>query len=270
VREAIPLTTASEFQKKGNGLTIFSPHLSAQERQEAEEVLNSVPPHVMDLFYTLGGVAIFTEYSLVEALPAYATAKDEDKYPYYNVYVGLYRGGEKRVFMTFSVANIEERRQGPVITGYRPIHDSKYRVFHHEIGHFIDDVIGEHGSPFIEFGQIKFSDRQEFVRRITEDLNALAASNRGQAELSWRSYFLPKEHNGVPLYGQKDNAGDIRGEVFAELWAEVHGHGVYRLREYFPRTYELVNALNNDLKFLAGNNKSRQCRYEGYTPGGGN
>lgn len=265
IRAPTQLSTPSYFRRNGTDLALYSPHLSPASRREAEAVFNSMPRHVMDLFYTLGGVSLFTERSLVEALPDSAREKKDNRYPYYNVYVGLYRNHEKRAFVTFKIAEIAERNGVPQVTGYKPVLDKRTRVFHHEIGHFINDVIGELGSPFFEFGAYRFSDRAEFIARLRQDLDALAVANRTQAELKWRSYFLPKNHNGVSLFGSKDDLGDIGSEVFAELWAETQGHGVFNLKSFFPRTYALVEALNEDLKYLHAN-RGPSCRYDGYNP----
>lgn len=266
VRYPTQFFTPLYFQRHDTRLALYSPHLSPQNRREAEAVLNSIPRHIMDLFYSTGGVALFTERSLVEALPGYASTQENGRYPYLDVYVGLYRGGERRVFLTFNTAEFRQNGRTLEITGYRPVFDNRYRVFHHEIGHFIDDIIGELGAPVLEFGRYRFSDRQEYVDRLTQDMNDLIAANRNRGELSWRSYFLPKEYRGVELFGQKDSIDDIRGEVFAELWAEVSGHGTHNLRSFFPRTYALVYALNEDLKRLHAHRNPAMCRYDGYSP----
>lgn len=53
----------------------------------------------------------------------------------------------------------------------------------------------------------------------------------------------------------------VRSEVFAELWAEVQGHGVYDLKRYYPRTYELVKEMDEQLRALY-QKKGHNCGFD--------
>ncbi|GEM_PF-3563824 len=264
-RHHFSLRTPSYFWPRGTELALFSPRLTPEQVKDSQAVLDSLPRHVMDLFYPLGGVALFPRDTVVEAIPSFGGIKKNGRFPYYQSVIGVYFDSNKRVHMTFNTAIVEKRDGKAIVKGYRPVTDDKFMVFHHETGHFIDDVLGELGSSFWEFGQTEFSDREEFVRALKQDLDDLAIANLSYKELIPRSYYLPKEHNGVKLYGQHDSAEVLRGEVFAGLWAEVQGHSNYDLKKILPRTFKLVNDVNADLKRPHAAYGS-ECGYKGYTP----
>ncbi|MCB9991129.1 MAG: hypothetical protein H6867_07085 [Rhodospirillales bacterium] len=272
--------TSDDFRGGSANITaIYSPHLSAEDRLKAEQFLDTIPGHVGDLFYKQGGVFVFTSQSLAEALPGYADHKDKHgNYPYQNNYVGLYRGNEKRVFVTFGLANIEKTDDGFEIKGYRPYGGNKIGVFHHELGHYIDDMLGGLGrkertsdpNDILQHLQAhrhddRFTDTAAFREALEADFEELVKKPHADYALKFRSYFLPDSYKGTKLYGQKDSWDDTGSEVFAELWSEVHGYGTYDLAYYFPRTYQIVKDVDRELRQIYEQNK-RECEQQFFSP----
>jgi len=256
IRPSSARRTAPEFRRGGSDLVIFSRELTAEHKNAAQDAVNSLPRHVMDLFYPLGGVAIFTEKTLTEALTGYRNQRVAGRFAYLTDYVGLYLPDERRVLTTFNMAEAEDKNKDGVaeIKRYTEVTHSRMRNFHHEVGHFIDYMVG---------GSERISNSAEFTRRITLDLNRLVESRPSSSEIGHLSYFLPRNHNGAALYGSKPSVQSIRKEVFAELWAEVQGHGLTNIEKVFPHSFAFVQALNQDLKRLH-DQKGRHCSYEGY------
>lgn len=248
--------TPPPFRRQSSAIALYSPYMDDEAKLIARKMIGSVPDYVMDLFYQQGGVFIFTSRSLVEALPNYADYIDEKgQRPYHNYYVGLYFGDEKRIMVTFNLARIvEDRNGGYQILDYEPL-NGKFRVFHHELGHYIDDALGELGTGE---PSKKFTDSQNFLKALEADLVEIARAGHSKALLKYLDYFLPEEYKGVKLFGRKGHWPAIRGEVFAELWAEIQGHGVYELNKYFPRTYELIRQVDRELRLLRAAN-GRDC-----------
>ena len=57
---------------------------------------------------------------------------------------------------------------------------------------------------------------------------------------------MPRSYKGFRLGIQEDQRA--RREVFAELWAEAHGHDKNKLSAAYPDTFKVVKALAEFLK----------------------
>ncbi len=243
--------TSPEFHNSSDArrMVIYSPALSAGERQTARQLVEEIPEYVTDLLYKQGAMLIFTSKSLVEALPKYRDHQDEHgDFPYHNLYIGLYIGNEKRLFLTFQIASqIEERNGKPVVHGYKPVFGSKMRTLHHEIGHFIDDILGELGA---ENTRSRFTDTDNYLVALRADFDRLAINPPSDAELRRLAYYMPEKHNGTAMQGQKKDWRAARREVFAELWVEAQGDRPVGLGKHFPNSFKLVQALERQLRYL--------------------
>ncbi len=258
IKEPSQRSTPKYFKKKLSDIALYSPLLKPEEKEAAERLMESIPDYARDLFYTQGGVFIFTAQALAEALPDYSDYRKKDgSLPYQNTYVGLYIYSEKRAYLTFYTGVLDKNGQ---VIGYEVMDGNKPRIFHHEIGHFLDDVLGEVGAPFFEFGAKRFTDRDSFKDSLKADMDALVDDNKSFTvkDFERRSYFLPETHKEKPLYGKRKGYLDTRKEVFAELWAETQGRGVYNLYKYFPRTYKLMQDMDKELQQLYSKN-TKSC-----------
>src|SRR5690606_37610638 len=129
----------------------------------------------------------------------------------------------------FNLAKIKESANGYEVQGYVPLRD-KLRGFHHELGHYIDDALGELGSA--DTGS-RFTDTDNSLAALQADFEALKEKGLSEAELERFEYFLPEHYRGTALHGKKDHWQDTRKEIFAELWTEIQGHDVYGLARHF-------------------------------------
>lgn len=251
-------STPVYFKKKSTDMVLSSPYLSWLEKRKARGIVDDLPGYVSDIAYKKGAVFVFTKRSLTEALPGYKDVRaDNGNRPFYNTFIGYYEEDEKRLFVTFQTAIIAESSQDYQITGYQDVTDNRSHVTHHEIGHFLDDILTEvYGGE----NQIQYTDQNIYLKVLEEDFNELAASvsSYTEDELRHISYYLPRFHKGANLHGERSDFQATRKEVFAELWAELKGHGRFDLSDYFPRTYALVQQVDTELQQVYKQNR-REC-----------
>lgn len=279
ILEPANLDTPYYFQTHGSGIALLSPALDEKERAEAEELIGSIPPHIFDLIYSKGGVFVFTRDSLLEAVPQYGEntdSKDLAGNPFADRYIGLYRSSERRMFVTYYIYKEDEESGVPFLT---PVVDNKKSTTHHEIGHFMDHMLGEISlSSWLDptrrlsvyadsynMSYPRYSDSEEFKTAYYADLDKLAA-RAPDLDLKRYNHYLPQSHQGVDLQGEHKTMDRARSEAFAELWSEAQGaYDSTPLRSFFPETFRLIERLDKALQ-SAHEYYGRQCDYRHTKP----
>lgn len=235
------------FRNDEDALVVYSPHLTAQQRERAEQLFASVPDYVLPIAYRGGAVYVFARRSIVEAVPGLAV---EDSW--FQDF-GLYMAVERRLYMPFEKG--EGIRKGAdgnyVAQRFVPSRREPFRIINHETGHLIDSLLGEYslGSAG-EDGEARLSNRPDFLAAMRADLARLAAGKGtvSMAEIRKLGYYMPDEFEGVSLGGIQPTAQRARREVFAELWAEAHGYDSNKLSRAYPETFQIIGKLKKFLK----------------------
>ncbi len=245
-----PNRTTFDFRGDGYGLAVFSPHLNDAQKAQAERMIREMPPHIYDIFYNRGGVFVFTKKSLIEALPHMkGTTDHKADNPYYSRYIGLYQTNLRRAYITFGVMDVRQQGDGTETLHHRLLFGSQEHTFYHEIGHFMDRKLGRIGRPLSSFSpNRRFSGSEAFVDAIERDMAAFMEAQRPKWLIDRLSHYLPAHYKGREVGGGHDRLESFQGEVFAELWAELHGHSRRNLRSHFPHAFAIVQEVDRILQ----------------------
>jgi hypothetical protein len=237
---------SSEFDLVNAPLMVFSPHLRTFQHVRANKLAYSLPQHAISFLYPMGGTFVFTRRGIVEALPVFEGDKD-----YYSD-VGLYLAVQRSVYVPFEKAYNIVVKQGRVSPGYwGDSHRDPARILTHESGHMIDDLLGDFSkSSRGADGDDRLSNRADFMAAYERDLDRLISQQNvvSAKEVHRLGYYLPGSHKGVKLGGIRNDAQRGRREVFAELWAEVHGHRSNNLSQIYTDSFKIVHSINAFLK----------------------
>jgi hypothetical protein len=234
-----------EFLNPSDALVIYSPHLTAEQRETAEKLVASLPVYALPIAWRGGAVYVFARRSIVEAVPALAVERD-----WFGDF-GLYMEVERRLYIPFEKGEGLRRKSDGAYAARRfvPSRREPFRIINHETGHMIDNMLGEYSLDSKgEDGKFRLSNRPDYLAAVKADLARLA-SGRGPVTLARvhkLGYYMPRSFDGVRLGIQTDQRA--RREVFAELWAEVQGHNSNRLYEAYPDTFKVVKAYADFLK----------------------
>lgn len=234
-----------EFRNDSGSLVIYSPHLTAEQRRSAQELFASVPDYALPLAWRGGAVYVFTRRSTVEAVPALAVESN-----WFEDY-GLYMEVERRLYLPLEKGEGVKKKPDGTYAARRfvPSRRDLFRVINHETGHMIDSMLGEYSlNARGDDGKNRVSNSPVFLAAIRSDLARLASRDRPISieKIRKLGYYMPREFDGVRLGIQPEQRA--RREVFAELWAEAHGHSSNRLSRAYPDTFGLVKAFADFLK----------------------
>ncbi len=233
------------FANPDNGLVIYSPHFTAQQRKLAEKLFASVPPYALPIAHRGGAVYVFTRRSLVEAVPGLAV---EDSW--FEDY-GLYMAVEKRLYMPFEKGvNIRQQSDGTYAARhYIPSQREPFRIVNHETGHLIDALLGVYSLDSAnDEGESRLSNRADFQQALRHDLGALLKRNMSAGQTQRLGYYLPYKYEDMTLGGMQKSEQRVRREIFAELWAETQGYDSNNLSNAYPRTFQVVKKIMEFLK----------------------
>jgi len=236
-----------KFLNNSESLVIYSPYLTAQEHRAAQRIFASVPKYALPIAWRGGAVYVFTRRSIVEAVPALAVEDNwfED--------FGLYMAVERRLYLPFEKGEDVVRKPDGTYAAQRfvPSQREPFRIINHETGHMIDSMLGEYSLNSVgEDGESRLSNRPDFLAAMRSDLARLASAHRPLSieKIRKLGYYMPREFNGVELGGIQPTEQRARREVFAELWAEVHGHNSNKLYRAYPDTFKVVKTIACFLK----------------------
>jgi len=242
-----------EFNNDKEALVIYSPHLTAEQRKKAEKLFASVPTYALPVIWRGGGVYVFTRRAIVEAVPALAVERG-----WFNDH-GLYLDSERRLYIPFEKGEALQRKGGKYVARrFVPSEREPFRIINHETGHMIDSMLGAFSlNSKGEDGKTRLTNSPGFLAAFNADLSRLASKKRQISieKIRKLGYYMPHSYKGVRLGIQPDQRA--RREVFAELWAEVHGHGKSELRIAYPDTFQMVKAIVN---FLQEQDKAAPAR----------
>jgi hypothetical protein len=234
-----------EFQNDSDSLVVYSPYLTPSERQEAEKLVDSIPAYALPIAWRGGAVYVFTRRGIVEAVPALAVERDwfED--------FGLYMEVERRLYVPFEKGEAFKRKSDGsyVAQHWVPSPRDRFRIINHETGHMIDNMLGEYSlNSKGDDGYYRLSNRPDFLAAIKSDLSRLKSAQRpiSVAKIHKLGYYMPFEFEGMRMGIQTEQRA--RREVFAELWAEAHGHDSNKLSSAYPDAFRVVKALAVFLK----------------------
>ncbi len=236
-----------KFRNDSESLVIYSPYLTVQERRTAQRLFASVPKYALPIAWRGGVVYVFVRRSIVEAVPALAT---EDSW---FADSGLYMAVERRLYVPFEKGEdiVKEPDGTYAAQRFVPSQREPFRIINHETGHMIDSMLGEYSLDSRgDDGESRLSNRPDFLAALGIDWGRLAS---GKSPLSIEQirklgYYMPREYNGVDLGGVQATEQRARREIFAELWAEVHGHNSNRLYRAYPETFKVVKRIADFLK----------------------
>jgi hypothetical protein len=236
-----------EFRNDSEELVVYSPYLTAEQRQTVERLIASVPAYALPIAWRGGAVYVFTRHSIVEAVPALTVEKDwfQD--------FGLYMQVERRLYVPFEKGEgLTWKRGHRGYTVYRwvPSKRDQFRVINHETGHMIDEMLGAYSLDSKgEDGQYRLSNRPDYLAATRSDLSRLTSphSPLSLQKIRKLGYYMPPRFNGIRI-GAQPTEQRARREVFAELWAEVHGYDKNQLSRAYPDTFEVVKIFADFLK----------------------
>lgn len=236
-----------EFLNESESLVVYSPSLTTEERQMAERLFASIPAYALPIAYRGGMVYVFTRHAIVEAVPALTVEKTwfED--------FGVYMQVERRLYVPF------EKGEGLMwkwwghrgYTARRWVRSQRepFRVINHETGHMIDEMLGAYSLGSLgEDGQYRLSNRPDYLAATKSDLARLTSKDSPLSieKIHKLGYYMPRRFNGVRLGIQDDQRA--HREVFAELWAEVHGHDKNKLSIAYPEAFKVVKMFADFVK----------------------
>lgn len=234
------------FLNNADALVLYSPYLTASERQAAEKLVGSVPKYALPIAWRGGAVYVFTRRAMVEAVPALAVEKNwfED--------FGLYMEVERRLYIPFEKGEgLRRRSDGTYFAQHWvPTKRDLFRVINHETGHMVDNFLGGYSlSSKGDDGQLRLSNRPDFLAAFHADLSRLKSRNRPISieRIRKLGYYMPPEFEGMKM-GIQPSEQRARREVFAELWAEVHGYNSNRLFVAYPETFAFAKSIAAFLK----------------------
>lgn len=231
------------FENTWHALVVYSPHLTAQQRKKAETLFKSVPAYALPLAWRGGAVYVFTRRGLVEAVPALGVEREWFKD------IGLYMEVERRLYLPFEKGEgLHLKRDGKYVAQrYVASTREPFRIINHETGHMVDSLLGEYSIDGKgDDGKFRLSNRADYQAAFNADLTRFTATIT-PAQIKKRGYYLPPTFNGRKL-GIQPTDQRARREVFAELWAEAHGHGASQLNTVYPETFALVKSFAAFLK----------------------
>lgn len=236
-----------EFHNEDESLAIYSPHLTKKERALARRVFASVPDYALPIAWRGGAVYVFVRRSLVEAVPALAVE------PGWYADFGLYMAVERRLYLPFEKGEgVYRKPDGTYGAGrFVPSQREPFRIVNHETGHMIDSMLGAYSLDSMgEDGELRLSNRPDYLESLHEDLHLLASPDRPISidRIHKLGYYMPYEFEGVVLGGVQPSDQRAFREIFAELWAEAHGHAKNKLSEAYPDTFRLVKSIAAFLK----------------------
>jgi hypothetical protein len=246
----------AEFLNESESLALYSPHLTPSERKAAQKLFRSLPDYALPIAWRGGAVYVFVRRGIVEAVPALAYERDwfED--------FGLYMQVERRMYIPFEKGeNFKGAPHGKIAARrWVPTTRDQFRVINHETGHMIDEMLGaySHDSKGDD-GQFRLSNRPDYLEATKSDLARLASNRRpiDIARIHKLGYYMPHDFKGFRLGIQTEQRA--RREVFAELWAEVHGFNSNKLYEAYPDTYKVVKSYAD---FVKAQDKAAPVRCE--------
>ncbi|MEZ0259750.1 MAG: hypothetical protein ACAH80_01995 [Alphaproteobacteria bacterium] len=233
------------FKNDMAALVIYSPHLTAEQRQKAEQLFAGVPSYALPLVWRGGGVYVFTRRGIVEAVPALAVESE------WFGDLGLYMEVDRRLYLPFEKGvGLKRQRNGDFAAErWVPTDRDQPRAINHETGHIIDAMLGRYsrGSRAAD-GRTRLSNRSDYMDAFNSDLARLTSQRRPIPieRIRKLGYYMPRSYKGFRLGIQEDQRA--RREVFAELWAEAHGHDKNKLSAAYPDTFKVVKALAEFLK----------------------
>lgn len=238
---------------------IYSPHLKAGQRQQAEKLFASVPDHVRAIAYRGGAIYVFPRKGIVEAVPELAVETD------YFGDTGLYMAVARRLFVPFERGEgLTKQPDGTYkARSFAPSQREPFRIVNHESGHMVDDIMGAYSiSAYGDNGDKRLSNRPDFREALESDLRRLTAADSPlpQKEITRLGYYLPATFEGKKIGGMRDTPDRARREVFAELWAQAQGYDSNRLSEAYPESFRVVSTLNDFFKALYGRS-THHCTY---------
>ncbi len=234
------------FKNDTATLVIYSPYLTPEQRKSAEALFASVPAYALPLVWRGGGTYVFTRRGIVEAVPALAVETD-----WFND-LGLYMEVERRLYVPFEKAEGLRRKPDGTFGAQRWVQTGRdqFRAVNHETGHMIDSLLGRYskGSAAAD-GRTRLSNRPDYTAAFTRDLARLASASRPVPieRIRKLGYYMPRSYKGFRLGIQEDQRA--RREVFAELWAEAHGHDKNHLSQAYPDTFAVVKTI---VEFVKG------------------
>ena len=231
------------FQNDGIKFSYYSPNLTAQQRRMATKLLQSTPDYIASLAYRGGAMMIFPHH-IMEAWPQFKS--DEAMW---TKTTGMYYAVDRRLTIPFASATGKIN----TVTGnfdlfeYRSLTNDRKEDFFHELGHLIDDLAGDYMQTPNPDSRITSS--PEMARAYESDLRNFAKLWRSTPEaLRETSYLLPQEFKGIDIGGDHADLSTARKEAFAELWAQVQGHGKRNARIFLPKTYRYVENIDQILR----------------------
>ena len=236
----------AEFTNEWHALVVYSPHLTAQQRKKAETLFKSVPAYALPLAWRGGAVYVFTRRGLVEAVPALGVEREWFKD------IGLYMEVERRLYLPFEKGEgLRMKRDGKYVAQrYVASTREPFRIINHETGHMVDSLLGAYSIDGIgDDGKYRLSNRADFMAAFNVDLTSLTSKGGPLTapQIKKLGYYMPPTFNGRRL-GIQATEQRARREVFAELWAEAHGHGKSKLNIAYPETFALVKSFIAFLK----------------------
>lgn len=236
-----------EFLNENESLVIYSPHLTKRERALAKRVFASVPDYALPIAWRGGAVYVFVRRSLVEAVPGLAV--EDGWYADF----GLYMDVERRLYLPFEKGEGVYRKPDGTYAARRfvPSQREPFRIVNHETGHMIDSMLGQYSRDSRdEDGFSRLSNRPDYLEALHEDLHRLASPQRPVPieRIHKLGYYMPYEFEGVVLGGVQPSDQRAHREIFAELWAEAHGHTKNQLSSAYPDTFAVVKSIAKFLK----------------------
>ena len=244
-------STPDAFRQRLARTTYYSPHLTTEHRTEAQTISMDLDDYQESLLFMHGGSWVFTEHSLVEALPDYDDVVKTDpvtgditSYPYYEDYVGLYRSHERRLYVTFGIGDVSTTQENGTLiksVAFREPAGTAISTADHEYGHFLDHIIGTYYLQGSEADTPRFSSTDLFTQAYLADVAHIMVGGYATSDIS---YYLPAHFADEVLGGDHEDINRARQEAFAELWSEVTGSGDNDIQNRFPQSYALTQEIN--------------------------
>lgn len=239
---------APEYFRKSDGQwTYYSPFLTPQNREDAENTVRQIPPHLTNLIYSEGSSVLFTRRSVVEAMPSLLSQNPV----YWTEASAMYYSPDKRMTVTFAKAIGRTSPQTGEfdVFKYQERNDRPEHSLYHEMGHMVDDITGDYANA--NDPETRITATPSMIAAYEQDLRHFKNLWRGNAPpevMRDVSYLLPATYNSAPIGGDHKKLETARREAFAEAFAQVHGQNKRNARLYLPRTYKYVENLDATLR----------------------
>lgn len=235
------------FQKSDGKWTYYSPFLTPQNREEAQNMVRQVPPHLKNIIFSEGSSFVFTRRSVVEAMPSLLSQNPV----YWTEASAMYYAPDKRMTVTFAkaIGGLSPQTNEFEVFKYEEKNGRPENSLYHEMGHMVDDIAGDYSNA--NDPETRITSTPSMIAAYEQDVRHFKNLWRGNAPpevIRDVSYLLPATYNSAPIGGDHKDMETARREAFAESFAQIHGHNKRNARLYLPRTYKYAKSVDTMLR----------------------